>query len=321
MKQILHSITIALLAAICSAMQLSATPQQPAAPADTTVINMPETPFEYPMAPDSLRTLQERTSYVMLRFWDNADMKNVLADTTKFNKAFHDFVSFVPYSHPDSIKRSVSILVDKLGGKPENLLRMARRAEAELYGPEAEFWSETAYMMFLRPVLSNKKIKPKNKEYYLAQIKKLNSSQIGSSFPQLTYTTRHDAAHNMTDYDAEYKYVIFQPTDCADCSFTRLRLEADGATSSLIENGRLKIFIITPEKVDSTWKSDMERYPYTWEVGYMPDAADLVDLRVMPRTYILDRNNHIVARDVNIDQILSLSTAIFNTPEVTDTNQ
>ncbi len=321
MKQILHILTIALLIAVCPALQLSAAPQHATGEADTLDLKMPETPFEYPIAPDSMRTLQDRTSYVMLRFWDKADMKKILADTAKFNKAFHDFVSFVPYSHPDSIKRSVAILVDKLGGKPENLLRMASRAEAEMYGSNADFWSETGYMMFLRPVLSNKKVKPKNKEYYLAQIKLLNSSQVGSTFPELTYKTRHDASHSLADYDAEYKYVIFQPSDCSDCSFTRLRLEADGATSALVENGRLKIFIIAPEKVDATWKAEMERYPYNWEIGYSPESTNLVDLRVLPRTYVLDRNNHIVARDVNIDQILSLSTAIYNTPEDTGTKQ
>lgn len=35
-----------------------------------------KTHFEYPTAPDSLATLQEKTSYIVLRFWDKADMKN-----------------------------------------------------------------------------------------------------------------------------------------------------------------------------------------------------------------------------------------------------
>lgn len=312
MKQIIFAFTIAAVLSLFCSAKAAAASETPAA--DTTELKMPETPFEYPLAPDSLVTLQARTSYVMLRFWDKANMKQVLADTAKFNKAFHDFVSFVPYSHPDSIKRSVAILVDKLGGKPENLLKMANRAEAELFGPQAEFWSETAYLMFLRPVLSNKKVKSKDKEYYMGHIKKLNSSQVGATFPKLSYKTRHDAKHNIDDYNTEYKYILFHPADCSDCSMTRLRLEADGVTSTLSEAGRLKIFVIAPEKTDATWKTDMESYPYSWEIGSAPDAPDNVDLRVLPRVYVLDKNNRIIARDLDINQLLSLSTAIYNTP-------
>ncbi|MCM1022003.1 MAG: DUF5106 domain-containing protein [Muribaculum sp.] len=312
MKRISHIISIAIFSAVafCNTILAEET-------ADSSAVKMPETPFEYPMAPDSLSTLQARTSYVMLRFWDKADMKKIMADTALFNKAFHDFTTFVPYSHPDSIKKSISNLVAKLGDKPENLLQMARRAEAELYGPEAEFWSETTYIMFLRPVLNNKKVKNKDKEYYLAQITKLNSSQVGSSFPTLTYQTRNDAKHSMSDFSSKFKYVLFQPADCSDCSFTRLRLEADGATSMLSEDGRLKIFIIAPEKTDAAWRESMKNYPYTWEIGSCEDAPELVDLRVMPRIYVLDENNRIIARDLTIEQLLSFSTAIYSSPTET----
>lgn len=319
MKQIIYAITIAAIMSLVVPGHINATAETPTT--DSATVKMPETPFEYPVAPDTLRTLQARTSYVMLRFWDKANMKKILADTTKFNKAFHDFVSFVPYSHPDSIKRSVAILVEKLGNKPENLLRMAHRAEAELYGPQAEFWSETAYLMFLRPVLSNKKVKNKEKEYYIGHIKKLNSSQIGATFPQLSYTTRHDARHSMSEYDSEYKYVLFHPADCSDCSMTRLRLEADGVTSMLTESGRLKIFVIAPEKTDDAWKKSMESYPYNWEIGSSAEAPDLVDLRVQPRVYVLDKNNRIVARDLGIDQLIALSTAIYSTPAASQSNE
>lgn len=324
MKQIIYAITIAAIMSLVSPAHLKAASETPAV--DSAVVNLPETPFEYPVAPDTLRTLQARTSYVMLRFWDKANMKKIMADTAKFNKAFHDFVSFVPYSHPDSIKRSVAILTEKLGGKPENLLQMARRAEVELYGPQAEFWSETAYLMFLRPVLGNKKVKNKDKEYYMGHIKKLNSSQTGATFPQLSYITRHDARHSMSEYDSEYKYVLFHPADCSDCSMTRLRLEADGVTSMLTESGRLKIFVIAPEKTDETWKKSMESYPYSWEIGSSAEAPELVDLRVLPRVYVLDKDNRIVARDLGIDQLLAISAAIYSTPanatdNKTETNQ
>ncbi|WP_290100012.1 DUF5106 domain-containing protein [uncultured Muribaculum sp.] len=315
MKQIFRTISIlAVVACFSSSVALSSGQEQGDAGSATS--NVPTTPFEYPMAPDSLPTLQARTSYVMMHFWDAADMNKILSDTAKFNQAFHDFVSFIPYSYADSIKRSISILVEKMGEEPEHLLRMARRAEAEMYGPEADFWSEASYLMFLRPVLNNKKIKNKDKEYYLTQVKKLNSSQIGATFPSFPYTTRHGAGHNLYEYNTKYKYVLFHPSDCSDCSLTRLRLEADGVTSMLTEDNRLKIFVIAPDKPGSGWNAAMENYPYSWEIGYSPKAADMVDLRVLPTVYVLDENNKIIDRNLTVDQLLALSAAIYSTPTV-----
>lgn len=267
-------------------------------------------PFAYPQAPDSLTSLEARTSYVMLNFWNNADMKKVMGDTAKFHRAFKDFVGFVPYAHIDSVRKAISGFTGRFANDPKAMTRIAAEAERTLFGPEADFWSEECYMMFLRPLLSNKKVKNKDKEHYLGHIRMLNSSLVGANISAFDYTTRHGAKHSLYDNKAEYFVVMFQPEDCRDCSMARLRLNADAATNELIKNGTVKLLIINPAKPSQKWADDMASYPYEWEIGSAPEVSELVDLRVMPNTYLLDNEFKILARQVDLNQLLALMATI-----------
>lgn len=271
---------------------------------------LPATPFEYPQAPDTLNSLQARTSYVMTHFWDKADMKKLMADTAKFHKAFSDFVGFIPYASKDSVRNSISSLTGRYANDPKALSLIASEAERTLFGPQAEFWSEDCYLLFLRPLLSHKKVKQAEKDKYLTQIRMLNSSQPGSNIAAFDYTTRHGAKHSLYDNKAEYVVVMFQPEDCSDCSMSRLRLNADAATTRLVKNGTVKIVIINPAEPTSGWRKDMESYPYEWEIGSAPNVGDLVDTRVLPTVYLLDKDFHILAKNLELNQLLGLMATI-----------
>ena len=82
-----------------------------------------ETPFAYPQAPDTLSTLEDRTSYVVMKFWDNCDFKKVMPDTAKFNRAFRDYISFVPYAYTDSIRKSANALLNRFKDNPKEIGR------------------------------------------------------------------------------------------------------------------------------------------------------------------------------------------------------
>lgn len=301
MRRILYSIV--LLAATAGSLAAKSADEG-------TGQRQPTTPFEYPSAPDSLSTLDERTSYVMLRFWNKADMKKLMADTAQFHKAFADFISFAPYARADSVRSAITALTGRYANDPKSLLLIASEAERTLFGPEAEFWSEDCYILFLRSVLTCKKIKQADKEKYLAQIRMLNSSQKGASIAIFDYTTRYGARHSLYDNKADYVILLFQPEECSDCAMTRLRLSADVATSRLVKNGTVKIVIINPAEPSAGWRADMEDYPYDWEIGSAPDVGTLVDVRMLPTAYLLDKDFRILARNLNLNQLLAFTASV-----------
>lgn len=270
-----------------------------------------ETPFEYPVAPDSIESFQERTSYVMTHFWDKADFKKLAADTAALRVAVADFIDFVPYAHADTVRHSIQHFLSHYAGQPATLLHIVRTAEASLVGPDADFWSEPTYMLFLRQVLADKKVKSKDKEPLMAQIKKFNSSSPGTIIQNFDYTTRHGARHNLYEQSAPVKILLLEPADCSDCSLNRLRLQADIATGQLVKDNQLKILLIRPGKQDKAWDSAMESLPFQWEVGSSENISDLVDTRRLPYNYILDADNKILMRNLTVDQILNLTASLY----------
>lgn len=268
-------------------------------------------PFDYPAVPDSLQSLQERTSYLMTHFWDAADMKQLKTDTAGMRVAVSAFIDFIPYAHADTVRHAITRLMGYYAGQPATLLHIADIAEDNLVGPDADFWSETTYMQFLRPVLTDKKVKQKDKEPLLAQIKKYNSSIPGAIIQDFSYVTRHGARHNLYSNDAPIKLLLLEPDDCSDCSFNRLRLQADVATCQLIKDGQLKIVLIRSGKPDADWDKAMADQPYQWEIGTSPDVDKLVDTRLLPGNYVLDQDNKIVMRNLTIDQLLNLSASLY----------
>lgn len=269
------------------------------------------THFEYPMAPDSLNTLQERTSYILLRFWDNADMKKLLNDTTAFNEAFADYVSFIPYASADSVKKSITNLTSRYKNDAKSTLKIVKAAEKNLFSPEAPFWADEQYLLFTKAALSNKKVSAKDKAYYLDHVKMLNSSQVGSTVSPMTYTTRYGAEHQLYDQSGEYTLLYIHGADCSDCGMTSLRLETDFAINALTKNGTLKIVDIYTGEPDETWKKSVEKYPYEWEAGTSSDIGKYIDIRNLPAMYLLDKDRKILSRDININQMLSIASAIY----------
>ncbi len=268
------------------------------------------TPFEYPVVPDSLQTLQQRTSFLVSRFWDNADMKKVMADTASFNKAFEDFVSFIPYAHADTVKHAINNLTLRFKEDPKNLLKLAYAAEKEMFGPEAQFWADEQYMQFTRPVFTNKKISADDKKHFLDNVKMLNGSQVGSTVSPIPYTTQYGAQHSLHDQKAEYYLLYFYGPECSDCDMTHLRMETDVALENITKSGQLKIIDIYVGEPTDAWKKSIASFPYEWEAGYSETAGNSIDLRELPRMYLLDNEYKIIARNLNINQVLSLASAL-----------
>lgn len=270
-------------------------------------------PFEYPTAPDSLTSLPSRAGYVIRHFWDKADMTKLMNDTTKFHKAFADYVGLLPYAHPDSSRLSIQSFMTPVKTDSKMAIIVAELAEKEMFGPDRSITNaDEVYMQFIKGVLSNKKINVKSKARYLDQIKMLNSSQVDATAPQFSYTTRHGATHSLYEQPGEYSLLYFHGPDTDSYGMTRLRMETDVAINNLSKSGRLKIFDIYVGTPESGWKESVETLPYEWEIGYSTTVGDVIDVRELPEMYLLDKDRKIMVRGLTIEHLLNIAQALNN---------
>lgn len=271
----------------------------------------PQQLFPYPAIPDSITDFRQRSNFYVHHFWDRADMKKIFSSRPAVAQAFADFIAPMTIADRDTVLKAMDKFMHSLDKAPDNQLFIVGEAEKQMYGPEATVPSDELYLATIRPYLENKKAKSPLKARYDAHVKQLEHSLVGRPLGELKFTDR--AGHSLRFLPRTGQAVILylNDPDCDDCNLTRVRLKADPRANELIESGELMVLSLSPCDPSEEWKSKVANYPETWLVGATPELDMMIDLRHdVPNFYIVDQDGTLVAKNLNIDQILEILSRI-----------
>lgn len=275
------------------------------AKAQSAIANEPY--FPYPLVPDSIQAFQSRCDYLARHFWDFCELSKAFSARQKMANEFSVYLSILKNASADSALASVERLAKKLEKQPNDLLFLARQAEAKLYSDTAEAWVDGLYLPFAEAVVKHKKIDKASKSRFAHQATILKNTMMGGPAGPLPYTTREGATRNLSTDSAEVLVVFFNDPDCSDCDMARIRLDADISTTELINEGKVKIVAISLTEPNEEWKKSVANYPASWTVGANPDADLIYDLRSgTPNFYIIDRKHNVRFKHLQIDQMLDV---------------
>ncbi len=275
------------------------------AKAQSAIANEPY--FPYPLVPDSIQAFQSRCDYLARHFWDFCELSKAFSARQKMANEFSVYLSILKNASVDSALASVERLAKKLEKQPNDLLFLARQAEAKLYSDTAEAWVDGLYLPFAEAVVKHKKIDKASKSRFAHQATILKNTMMGGPAGPLPYTTREGATRNLSTDSAEVLVVFFNDPDCSDCDMARIRLDADISTTELINEGKVKIVAISLTEPNEEWKKSVAGYPASWTVGANPDADLIYDLRSgTPNFYIIDRKHNVRFKHLQIDQMLDV---------------
>lgn len=279
---------------------ISAVSAQPELAMDDGLIIIPPL-FEYVIAPDDLPDLQSRTDYLMDNFWNPFDFKKTeYVDQTALNHAFGVYTQAMPFASRKKVIDSVKKLIKNLKDKPALSLQFTKAAEESLYGPRAEIWSDEIYIMFLQNLIDNKKISNSKKNRYVAQLNLLNRTAVGAEFPDVHLVTENGTLTKFKPIK-DFRIVEFTLPDCEDCRYTNVKLDISGVVNDMIEDGRLDVMVVmTGEPVKKDY------FPEKWIALSSDNAGDLMDLRIFPNFYIVDKNNKIRGKNLSVDGAIEL---------------
>lgn len=262
--------------------------------------------FEYPQAPESLTTLSQRANFVVEHFWDRCNLKSAFSSRDKMAKAFRDYVTYMQFASKDTTIMSINKLIKEVQKKPQNMLTLAQIAEETLYGDSALFWSDELYLQFTNTIIKTKKISKADKARYEHHTKILTNSLTNSILPNFEYETPNGEKQQFDSIKAPAIILFFNDIDCTDCQLAKVRLATDINLNKLIDLGVIKIVSIYPGEANEEWKIEANNYPKNWIVGACNDIYDMFDMRVIPTIYQLDENHKIIAKNLNVDGILSI---------------
>lgn len=308
----IFSLTVALvMAKPAMALNANADASHPSAPvAAVDSVAMPATVyidplFEYPVAPDELEDLTSRTSWIMAHFWDNMNFKKKRAlDQNAVNDAFGVYAASMPYAPRTEVDKSVDQLVKKLSSNPVLLIQFTKAAEESLYGSRANVWIDEVYMRFLKALTSNKKIDKTRKLRYADQLRRLEASQPGQTFPALPLTDRNG---NVTEWKptADFNIIEFGMPDCDDCRQGRILMEVDIPLNEAIDAGKVSMtFVVTDDDADGQLMDMTRSYSRRWQVGKNGDVDTMFDLRLTPSFYLVDRQGKIIDKNLPMQEVM-----------------
>lgn len=262
--------------------------------------------FPYPQAPESMKTMEERCTYVVEHFWDRCNMTQAFSAKNKLQQAFTDYVQLIPYANADAVHKSIGDFIEKVSKKPSDLLTITSMAEGLLYSDTALYVIDEVYLPFAQAVADHKKIKDADKSRYAAQAKILAGSQVSMIAPDFEYTAPDGSMHKFSELSPSYVILFFQTPDCKDCMMSRVRLSADYNINEFIKKGELAIVSIYPgDASDPEWQQLSGRMPDNWIVGASTDVIETYDMRRAPVIYYLNPKHKILSKSMTAEQLLN----------------
>lgn len=272
---------------------------------ESNEVQAPATLFAYPVAPDTIKTFENRVNYIVDNFWGNYDLSKPIADLNAFNGAFRDYLGFLRYCHRTVAISSVRDFLFKAQTNKANFEKIAMLAEMGLYNVGAEYWSDEIYTEFLKSVIGNKQLKQDMRKYYAKQMERINRTQLGASLASVTYTDADGKKVSIADIEADMVMIFITLDSDADQSFQRVRLSTDVAINSILDSGKVKLLCLSPEKYSKEWAHNAKGYAQNWLVGACPELSveGDYDVRYTPSFIILDKDKNIIQKNVDLEAI------------------
>lgn len=264
--------------------------------------------FEYPVAPEEIGGIQEKAAWVAEHFWDPMNFKKAPVDQSALNHAMSVYVTSFRWAPKEDAEKSLSALLAKLEKNPTLMFQFVKAAEENLYGPRAELWSDEAYLPFLQAIVKNKKITALRRARYERQQKLIEATMVGNEAPAFEYK---DIAGGLQMYrpDDRISIIEFGDPGCSDCRMARLRMESNVALGDLVKDDKVAIYFINRDPEEG-WAAEVASYPHNWSIGAAADIDEIYDLRNTPSMYVVDADRKIVAKNVNVNDAISLAIGL-----------
>lgn len=297
-------------------MLLGAVSLLPPAAADAQIVLEPL--FEYPVAPDSISTLQGKSDYLMRHFWDGMDFKTkTTVDQNALNDAFKVYITSMRFADAKEAEKSIDNLLASIARKEALQYQFTRAAEENLYSPRAEFWNDALYLKFLDALLSNKKVKNDRKVRFRHQSTLLRNTLVGAVPPQFEYEAPSGTKCHFSP-DGVVTVIEFGDPDCDECRLSKLKMETDVSFNSLVDRGLVNVLFIDVNPEEG-WQAKLEGFPQKWHCGASDEVADLYDLRSTPTFYVIDKEGRIAVKNVGVADAMRAAGIIQDNSKTNDT--
>ncbi len=268
--------------------------------------------FPYPQVPQDMANLYDRCNFLVDKFWERCNFKSAMSSRARLNKAFGDYIGFMPYATVDTVYMSIDRLMESVRKSAEQSAAFAEMAEAWLYSDTAQYRSDELYYRFLGHTAVNKKIPAEQRRRYEAQKRILDNSRVGATLPDIELTKADGSKTTMAADTSDYTLLFIYAPDNFDCTLARTRLSADMVLNQLNDAGIVRVMSLYAGEPDASFNAAVSAMPSGWINVASPMASEIFDLRHFPAIYYLDRNKKVLGKNLEVDNILAAFRSLMN---------
>ncbi len=263
--------------------------------------------FRLPHVPETLRTPEERATYLALHYWDHYDFRDtaLVRDENITEQAFVNFLSILPYTTADKAQEAMDTLFHRAATDKETLLLFMNMGDMYLYEPNSPMHNEEQHILQLQAVLRLSALDNTEKQRARSLLEMALRNRPGNVAEDFVFVLRNGKQQRLHQVKAKRLLVYFNDPECDDCIRTKEVLDGSALLNEELKRGELKVLSVCVEGKTAAWEATV--LPQGWMDAYDDSLrltrSGLYDLKAMPSLYLLDSDKRVLLKDASAEEI------------------
>lgn len=276
--------------------------------------------FTLPVIPDTLQTVESRSSYLVAHYWDRfsfADSLQFMNQPEVVEQALVDYVDLFRLVPAAEAENSLSALMDKASVTLNGFLFFYNTLEKYLYDATSPMRNEALFIPVLQKMMASNKLNDDDKLRPAMLLKSVSKNKVGSMAADFSYTKPDGSRHQLSEVQTPLTLLLFFDPECDDCHQVIMRLEKTDVLNQLTADRQLTVLAVYPGENKRLWQTMAQHMLPTWEIGMDESQTiynkELYDILGFPSMYLLDQHKTVILKDASLTALEEYFGANENT--------
>lgn len=276
--------------------------------------------FSLPAIPDTLQTVESRSSYLVAHYWDRfsfADSLQFMNQPEMVEQALVDYVDLFRLVPAAEAENSLSALMDQASVTLNGFLFFYNTLEKYLYDATSPMRNEALFIPVLQKMMASNKLSDDDKLRPAMLLKSVSKNKVGSMAADFSYTKPDGSQHRLSEVQTPLTLLLFFDPECDDCHQVIMRLEKTDVLNQLTADRQLTVLAVYPGENKRLWQTMAQHMLPTWEIGMDESQTiynkELYDILGFPSMYLLDQQKTVILKDASLTALEEYFGANENT--------
>ena len=276
--------------------------------------------FTLPAIPDTLQTVESRSSYLVAHYWDRfsfADSLQFMNQPEMVEQALVDYVDLFRLVPAAEAENSLSALMDQASVTLNGFLFFYNTLEKYLYDATSPMRNEALFIPVLQKMMASNKLSDDDKLRPAMLLKSVSKNKVGSMAADFSYTKPDGSQHQLSEVQTPLTLLLFFDPECDDCHQVIMRLEKTDVLNQLTADRQLTVLAVYPGENKRLWQTMAQHMLPTWEIGMDESQTiykkELYDILGFPSMYLLDQHKTVILKDASLTALEKYFGANENT--------